>query len=117
MDFTVISIEKVKAAHARALALGQDREAAMHAAAQALAITVEAVREAIEISDSAAPAEPGGRALQPLEPSIDYWQVDDVRMMRQSPQCAGFARPLNGADKAIRSRMLGAAQPSEDAPA
>ncbi|QRF60200.1 hypothetical protein [Variovorax paradoxus] len=118
MDFAVISIEKVKDALARALALGQDRKAAMHAAAQSLGITVEAVREAIDISDSAAAAAAlDCRALQPREPSIDYRQVDDVRMMRQSPQCAGFARPLSGAAKAIRSRMLGAAQPSGDAPA
>lgn len=45
MDFTVIPIQKVKAAFARALALNADREAAARAAAQALGITVEAVRE------------------------------------------------------------------------
>ena len=117
MDFTVISIEKVKAALARAVAFGHDQDAAERAAAQALGITVEAVRDAIEISDSTAAMEPAGRALQPLETSIDNWQLDNIQMMRQSPQCAGFARPLNRAASAIRSRMLGAAQSSEDAPA
>ncbi|WP_418145527.1 hypothetical protein ABL850_15815 [Variovorax paradoxus] len=48
MDFTVIPIEKVKAAFARALRLNPDREAAALAAAQALGITVEAVREVVE---------------------------------------------------------------------
>lgn len=45
MDFTVIPIEKVKTAFARALTLNADRETAARAAAQALGITVEAVRE------------------------------------------------------------------------
>jgi len=53
MDFTVISIEKVKEAFARALALGQGQEAAERAAAQALGITVEAVRDAVAISEDA----------------------------------------------------------------
>jgi hypothetical protein len=44
MDFAVYPIEKVKAAFARALTLNPDREAAASAAAQALGITVEAVR-------------------------------------------------------------------------
>ncbi|SDX15108.1 hypothetical protein SAMN05518669_103410 [Variovorax sp. YR634] len=48
MDFTVIPIEKVKAAFARALAMNPDREAAARAAAQALGITAEAVREVVE---------------------------------------------------------------------
>lgn len=47
MDFTVIPIQKVTAAFARALALNADREAAARAAAQALGITVEAVREVV----------------------------------------------------------------------
>lgn len=47
MDFTVIPIEKVKAAFERALALNPDREAAVRAAAQALGITTEAVREVV----------------------------------------------------------------------
>ncbi|MDP9992020.1 hypothetical protein J2W28_001048 [Variovorax boronicumulans] len=86
MDFTVIPIEKVKAAFARALALNPDREAAARAAAQALGIPVETVREALAInSDAATPAV--------LKPLID-WQVDDVRMMYQSPPCAAFSRPL-----------------------
>lgn len=55
MDFAVISIEKVKDALARALALGQDQDqdAAERAAAQALGITVEAVRDAVAISEDA----------------------------------------------------------------
>ena len=52
MDFTVIPIEKVKAAFARALDLNPDREAAARAAAQALGITAEAVREVIETTTS-----------------------------------------------------------------
>lgn len=47
MDFAVIPIEKVMAAFARALNLNPDREAAARAAAQALGITVEAVREVV----------------------------------------------------------------------
>jgi hypothetical protein len=47
MDFAVYPIEKVKAAFARALTLNPDREAAASAAAQALGITVEAVREVV----------------------------------------------------------------------
>lgn len=47
MDFAVIPIEKVMAAFARALAMNSDREAATCAAAQALGITVEAVREVV----------------------------------------------------------------------
>ena len=47
MDFTVIPIEKVMAAFARAVALHPDREAAMRVAAQTLGITVEAVREVV----------------------------------------------------------------------
>jgi hypothetical protein len=48
MDFAVIPVEKVKAAFARALALNPDREAAARGAAQALAITPEAVREVVD---------------------------------------------------------------------
>jgi hypothetical protein len=48
MDFTVIPIEKVKAAFARALDLTPDRDIAVSAAAQSLGITVEAVREVVE---------------------------------------------------------------------
>lgn len=47
MDFAVIPIENVMAAFARALAMNSDREAAARAAAQALGITVEAVREVV----------------------------------------------------------------------
>lgn len=47
MDFTIVPVEKVHAAFARALRLNLDREAAAQAAAQALGITVEAVREVI----------------------------------------------------------------------
>jgi len=47
MDFTVIPIEKVMAAFARAIALHPDREAAMRVAAQTLGITVETVREVV----------------------------------------------------------------------
>lgn len=47
MDFTVIPIEKVMAAFARAVALHPDREAAMRVTAQTLGITVEAVREVV----------------------------------------------------------------------
>lgn len=47
MDFTVIPIEKVMAAFARAVALHPDRDAAMRAAAQTLGITVETVREVV----------------------------------------------------------------------
>lgn len=50
MDYTVYSIKQVKDAIARALALGRDQKAAERAAAQALGITVEAVREAFAIS-------------------------------------------------------------------
>jgi hypothetical protein len=53
MDFAVIPIEKVKAAFARALALNPDREAAARAAAQALCITAEAVREVVSVIDGA----------------------------------------------------------------
>lgn len=53
MDFTVIPIEKVKAAFARALALNSDREAAAYSAAQALGITAEAVREVVEQQEAA----------------------------------------------------------------
>ncbi|MEZ2297288.1 hypothetical protein [Variovorax sp. RCC_210] len=48
MDFTVYPIERVKAAFARALELNPEREAAACAAAQALGITPEAVREVVE---------------------------------------------------------------------
>lgn len=47
MDYTVIPIEKVKAAFARALELNPDREAAAAAAAQALGIVVETVRDVV----------------------------------------------------------------------
>lgn len=47
MDFTVIPIEKVMAAFARALAMNSDREAAARAAAQALGITIETVSEVV----------------------------------------------------------------------
>lgn len=47
MDFTVIPIEKVMAAFARAVALHPDREAAMRVAAQTLGITYEAVRDVV----------------------------------------------------------------------
>ncbi|CAN7457449.1 hypothetical protein LJR099_003079 [Variovorax paradoxus] len=47
MDFSVIPIEKVVAAFARAIALHPDRDAAMRAAAQTLGITVEAVRNVV----------------------------------------------------------------------
>lgn len=52
MDFTVIPIEKVTDAFARALALNPDREAAARVAAQALGITAKAVREVIENTTS-----------------------------------------------------------------
>lgn len=49
MDFfTIIPIEKVKAAFGRALSLNPDREMAARAAAQALGIPTEAVREAVD---------------------------------------------------------------------
>lgn len=51
MDHAVYPIEKVKAAFARALDLNPDREAAAAAAAQSLGITVEAVRDAVAISE------------------------------------------------------------------
>jgi hypothetical protein len=79
MDFTVIPIEKVKAAFARALALNSDREAAAHAAAQALGITFEAVREVVG-ADAAAMGFPLG----------------PVTIYHGSPPCAGFAHPLSG---------------------
>lgn len=47
MDFAVIPVEKVHAAFMRALRLNPDREAAAHAAAQALGISFEAVREVV----------------------------------------------------------------------
>lgn len=53
MDYTVYPIKQVKDALARALALGRDQEAAERAAAQALGITVEAVRDAVAISEDA----------------------------------------------------------------
>jgi len=53
MDFTVIPIEKVKAAFARALALSGDSDVAARAAAQSLGITVEAVREVVESTSEA----------------------------------------------------------------
>ena len=89
MDFTVIPIEKVKAAFARAVAMNPDPEEAARAAAQALGITDETVREVMGISDDARPP----MAIQPHKPIID-WQVDEVRMMYESPPCAGFARRL-----------------------
>ena len=52
MDFTVIPIDKVKAAFARALNLNPDREAAARVAAQALGITTDAVREVVETTAS-----------------------------------------------------------------
>lgn len=49
MDHAVYSIETVRAAFARALTLNPaDREAAARSAAQALGITVEAVRDVVE---------------------------------------------------------------------
>lgn len=51
MDHAVYSIEKVREAVARALILGAGRETAVHAAAQSLGISVEAVREALAISE------------------------------------------------------------------
>lgn len=53
MDFTVIPIEKVKAAFARALALNPDRDAAARAAAQALGVPLETVRDALALSEGA----------------------------------------------------------------
>lgn len=53
MDFTVIPIEKVKAAFARALILSGDHDVAARAAAQSLGITVEAVREVVEQQEAA----------------------------------------------------------------
>lgn len=45
MDFTVMPIQRVHDALARALALHPDREAAIRTAAQSLEIPVETVRE------------------------------------------------------------------------
>jgi hypothetical protein len=53
MDFAVIPIKNVQDAFARALALNSDREAAARAAAQALGITVDAVREVVATSQEA----------------------------------------------------------------
>ena len=53
MDHAVFSIEKVKEAVARAMALGADRETALLSAAQSLCIDVESVREALAISEAA----------------------------------------------------------------
>jgi hypothetical protein len=53
MDHAVYSIEKVREAVARALNLGAMQEAAERSAAQALGISVEAVREALAISEAA----------------------------------------------------------------
>jgi hypothetical protein len=50
---TIVSIEKVRAAYARALALSRDHEAACAAAAQALGIAVESVRDAIAMESAA----------------------------------------------------------------
>jgi len=54
MDFTVIPVERVRAAFARALALNSDRDAAFIAAAQALGITADAVREVLAEQKAAA---------------------------------------------------------------
>jgi len=54
MDFlTAVPVEKVEAAFARALALHPDRGAAACATAQALGITVEAVREVVSPAEDA----------------------------------------------------------------
>ena len=53
MDFTVIPIEKVRAALARALALHADREEAIRVAAQSLGIAVESVRDVADAETSA----------------------------------------------------------------
>jgi hypothetical protein len=45
---TITTRAQVRAAFERALQLGGDREAAIEAAAQALGLPVEAVREAVE---------------------------------------------------------------------
>lgn len=47
MDFTILPVEKVYAAFARALRFNPDREAAAQAAAQALGITAESVLEVV----------------------------------------------------------------------
>lgn len=48
MDHAVYSIEKVRGAVERAVALGAPQAEAERSAAQALGITVEAVREVVE---------------------------------------------------------------------
>lgn len=53
MDHAVYSIEKVREAVARAVALGAGQEAAERSAAQALGIPAEAVREALALSEMA----------------------------------------------------------------
>lgn len=54
MDFTVIPIEKVKAAFARAFELNPDHYAACAAAAQSLGVTTDAVYEVVGSDPSAA---------------------------------------------------------------
>lgn len=53
MDHTVMPIEKVLSAYVRARALHPDHEAACAAAAQALGIAVESVRDAVAMSQGA----------------------------------------------------------------
>lgn len=94
MDFAVIPIEKVMAAFARALAMNSDREAAARAAAQALGITVEAVREVV---DRATPVTMDCE----LSVGLSVWQdapmpFGPVTVMHGSPDCVGFAHPLSG---------------------
>jgi len=50
----IVSIERVRAAVERALQLQPDLEAAVHAVAQALGLTVEAVLQALECQEQAA---------------------------------------------------------------
>ena len=53
MDHTVMHIEKVLAAYERAKAMGQDHDTACAAAAQALGIAVESVRDAVALTRDA----------------------------------------------------------------
>ena len=52
MDHAVIPIKKIQDAFARALDLNPDREAAASAAAQALGIAPESVRDVVETTTS-----------------------------------------------------------------
>lgn len=94
MDFTILPIEKVQATFERALELDSDHEIAVRATAQALGITVEAVREVVGLATPMVELRVLGYGLTPSPTARP--PRSPVSMYHGSPDCAGYAHPLSG---------------------